>query len=74
MLNILHLGMYVQPNIQASVQASVKQSKKDDEEVVGTCMANDGYGRQCKNKRMPNNLYCQNCWGETRPLGLKLQE
>lgn len=44
-------------------------TKKDDTNV-GTCIANDGYGRQCQNKRLPNCLYCSSCWQETRPIGL----
>ncbi len=43
---------------------------KSDDTTVGTCIANDGYGRQCQNKRLANCLYCASCWNETRPIGL----
>ena len=43
---------------------------KEDQHVVNTCVGNDGYGRQCRNKRIAWSLYCSQCYAETRPIGM----
>jgi len=55
-------------NVLVNVHSSEEDPKAD------TCIANDGYGRRCANKRIPNYLYCKSCWQETRPIGLVKEE
>jgi hypothetical protein len=44
--------------------------KKEDEDIVNTCINNDGYGRKCRNKRLAYSLYCGSCWNDSRGFGL----
>jgi len=65
-----------EPFVMASVTDShthqkVHQlGKKEDEDIVNTCINNDGYGRKCPNKRLAYSLYCGSCSNDSRGFGL----